>query len=238
MLGLRASDAVIGWVSGVLAMAFVAVPAAFCAGPPIDWIGLNTFGHYAQTYSPIYGSGLLVIGEADVYHLHDGTQWDSGAGSGIGSSAIKSSISTQGTQIEYTLNLPVKSLVFSRIDYDSGEHSSYGERVSSAPLVLRATSGSKTANLSGYAALTVNEPANYNDDRFSYFNAPIGWLVPFDVTYTLTGTRTWSSTTMDNNFDYNLAGVLDFRNAIIPEPWFLPYHGFALLLMGAMRRRR
>lgn len=227
------------WISGILVLAVVlgASRAALCAGPPIDWIDLNTFGHYSQTYSPT-GTGLMVIGEADWYHLHDGSSWDSGAGSVGNYFTKKVSTSTSGAEIEYALDRPVGSLVFFRIDYNAGDHSSYGQLVSSAPLVLRASNGSKTARLTGYALLTVNEPANYTDDRFSYFNAPIGSLVPFDVTYTLTGSQTWSPTTMDGTFSYNLAGKLDFREAIVPEPWAqFSIPAAALVLLPLARRR-
>ena len=240
MSRLRASSGSMCRLSYVVAMVFVGSTSALAAGPPIDRIELKPTARFGLEYysAAPYGSGLMVIGHADVYHLHDGSIWLSGAGSTAAYYTKMSSVSTHDSEIEFGLDHPIGSLVFFRIDYNGGEHSSYGQLVSSGPLVLRATNGSTTATLSGYATLTANEPANITDDRFSYFNAPTGWWVPFELTYTLANGLTWSPTTMDGIFSYYLTGELNFTNAIVPEPWFLPCQGAMLVLMGMMRRRR
>jgi hypothetical protein len=231
------------FISAVVALVSLALFAARAdaAGSPIDWFTLNTFGGYSETYSatsPFSNSGLLLLGEPEVYHLHNGATWGSGAGSFSSVYAKKTSIAVNGSQIAYTLDLPVGSTIFSATDYDSGNDSSNGRLVSTEPLVLRATSGSKTAILSGFGQLTFNDYSNYTDDRFHFFNAPVGSLVPFNVTYTLNGAPTWQTNTMDGTFDYNLAGTVDFRNAITPEPAGLALGIMLLTPVLCGRRRR
>jgi len=211
---------------------------AWATSPDIDWMDLNTFGHYSQSYDPNGFYGLEVIGEADYYHLHNGTGWASGAGSGGSYFAKRASVSVSGSQISYTLDLAPGSMVFNRIDYDSGDHSSNGQLVSVDALVLRATNGSSTAVLSGYARPTYNDYANYHDDRFNFFAAPVGSLVPFSVNYTLTNNAHWTPTTMDSTFSYNLAGTLDFRSAIVPEPAAVAALGLLSCASIIPRRRR
>ena len=224
-------------LSGVVAALFSFSPRpAIAAGSPIDRIDLSTIFGYANTYGS--ANGLLVIGVPEDYHLDDGTSWESGAGGAGEDFAKKSAVAVSGDDIDFTLDMPVGSLVYLRIDYDSGKNSSNGQLVSSAPLVLHATIGSPVATLSGYAVLTVDQYANYSDDRFHFFNAPIGSLVPFDLTYTLVG-GTWTPTTMDGSFDYTMEGTLDFTAAIVPEPSSACLLICALpLLAWKLRRRR
>jgi hypothetical protein len=225
-----------GWVMIMVLAAMVATPRrAAAAGSPIDWIELNTFGGYTESYIPT-GSGMFVLGEADIYHLHNGTAWDSGAGSVGNYYSPVASVTTSGSEIRYTLALPVGSLIYSRTDYDGGLHSSNGKLVSTDPIVLRATQGAKTAKLTGYAKLTFDQYANYTDDRYHFFNAPVGSLVPFDVTYTITSAHTWQPNLMDGSFSYKIAGTLDFANAITPEPTGAA--GLALLAGPLLCRRR
>jgi hypothetical protein len=206
-------------------------------GSPIDSIDLSTIFGYADTYSNSPGGGLLVIGDPATYHLHDGRAWGSGAG-GIGETySQKSSVSTSGSNITYLLDLLTGSQVYYRVDYDGGGDSSNGSLASTSQLALHAIAGSKTATLDGYARITMDEPANYNDDRFHYFNAPVDALVPFHLTYTL-ASGTWQTNTMDSSFTYNMNGKLDFTQALVPEPGAGCVMLSPLVLALARRRRR
>ena len=206
------------------------------AGLPIASIDLNYFGHYNAAIDNPRFNGLEVIGEADVYHLTDGTTWSNGAGS-IGDTYSKvSSVAVSGSQIAYALDLPIGSQIYLRVDYDNGSNSSWGRLVSTDTLVLHATLGSSTATLAGYGRITLDQYANYTDDRFHFFDAPIGNLVPFSVTYTL-DFQTWTPTTLNGSFTYSLAGTLDFTNSI-PEPSTLVLFALGLGGLVAMRWRR
>jgi hypothetical protein len=206
----------------------------FGAGSPIDSIDLtSSVGPSLETYQPT--QGILVIGNPLTYHLHDGTQWSAGAGT-IGIFHSKPiSVSTIGSEIDFLLDWPIGNEVYLRTDYDAGSNSSNGALVSTDVLTLRVTSGSPSAILSGFARISYDAPANYTDDRFHYFNAPDGSLVPFSVTYTLKN-LTWSTSTMNNSFMYSMSGTLDFT-AAVPEPStiaLLTLGGLGLLARGGL----
>ena len=211
----------------------LSTPRVFGQGAPIDSISLSTLYGYTENYSPV--SGLEVLGWPQFFYLQGGGGWPFGAGTTQVNSGVQTSVSVAGSLISYSLSPPPGSLIYSHTDYDNGSASTNGQLVSTAPLTLTAYSGSDTATLTGYAMITVDQPANYGGDLFHYFDAPIGAYVPFSLTYTLTS-GTWSPTTMASNFSYNLSGTLDFTKAV-PEPSssLIPVSAVAL---ASFRRRR
>jgi hypothetical protein len=189
-------------------------PRIFAAGVPIESISLGTLDGYSVTASP--DSGIEALGFPEFFTFVGGGGWESGAGSTTVNYAAETAVSVNGSLMSYVLSTPPGSLIYSETDYDLGSNSSNGQLVSTAPLILNAYVGSTTATLDGYAMISVDTPANYSDDRFHYFDAPIGAFVPFSLTYTLTS-GTWTPTIMDSPFSYNMSGTLDFSDAV-PEP--------------------
>ena len=212
------------------AVLYAASPAAH--GALINRMDVDTFDRYPTRFDP--GNNLLVLGEADTYHLDDGSHWESGAGWHPTSSSAPGAVSLDGTTVQYQLALPPGEIIFQNTDYNFGSHSAQGVLVSTAPLVLTATVGSKVATLSGFAEIASNDITHYGLPRFNYYAAAVGDWVPFDVSYTLLDGKTWDVDTFNSSFRYNFAGVVDFSQAV-PEPATL-----SLLALGglAMLRRR
>jgi len=189
------------------------------AGPTIDVAQMTPFGGYTQGYDPsdsgIYGE-LQILGEEIVYHLSDGTQWESGAGSSYSVYAGLDHIDTTPNLIRYMLDLPTGARIFEQTNFDSGDHSAQGKLVSTAPLMLEAIPGTSIATMNGYALLVSNEMTGYGKPRFNFFSAAVGEWVPFHATYTLQD-ATWNVNTFETSFQYGLISTLDFAHAI-PEP--------------------
>lgn len=201
----------------------------------IDRVNVNTY--YASPFNasnPSLEIPSSVPGA--LYVLSDGSGWSSGAGSYATYSLTgRPSVTTDGSTVRYTFDLPIGSPIYYRIDYDSGDHSSQGTLVSTAPLVLTATINSGVATLSGYARVQDNSATWYGEPRFNYFTAPVNSRVPFTISYTLSGS-TWTTSTFSSNFNYSASGAYYMANFIIPEP-----SSAALGLAGTaivLRRRR
>jgi len=180
---------------------------------------MNTRSTYYETYQP--AAGLPLFTSASTYELSDGSSWASGAGVFTRTSGWRSSVTTVGNVIRFTLSPPVDGVLYRQVDYDYGDHSAQGTLGVSGALVLEAVQGAATAVLRGEAELLSNDSTSYGD-RFNYYSAPVGTFVPFEITYTLVGS-TWSRTTLDADFGFTSEGRVDFTAAR-----FLPLVGLEL----------
>jgi hypothetical protein len=166
-----------------------------------------TFGSYAP------GGTLTLLGSADVYHLSDATSWTSGAGSYVAHWSQLVGVEVDGATIRYVLSPPEVGLLYEQTDYDSGDHSSQGKLGAAGPLVIEAQAGSTTAVLHGEALVVSNDATWYGEPRFNYFSAIVGSVVPFELTYTISG-DTWQADTFTRPFTYTSAGSVDFVHPV------------------------
>jgi outer membrane protein assembly factor BamB len=178
----------------------------------IDWMTTGPSG----SYSP--GGTITLLGSADVYHLSDGSSWQSGAGSYRSHWSQLVSVDVDGATIRYVLSPPEVGLLYEQTDYDFGDHSSQGTLGAAGPLVIEAEAGSTTAVLRGEARVVSNDPTWYGEPRFNYFSAIVGSVVPFEVVYTIQG-GTWQADTFTKSFSYVGTGTVDFAHPIsTPRP--------------------
>ncbi len=191
------------------------LPAGGASTPTPATIDRMTTRTFFGSYSP--GWPLELLGSADVYHLSDGTQWSSGAGSYYNHGSSLSSVDVSGTTIRYTLSPPTVGLIYEQTDYDSGDHSAQGSLGPSGPLVLEAQVGSTTAVLRGHAVVVSNDPTWYGEPRFNYYTAIVGSVVPFEITYTRT-VGTWTPAAFGAAFDYTSTGWVDFAHPVSTPP--------------------
>ncbi len=170
-----------------------------------------TFGStYLDNYSPI--DGFVIFGPAKRYYLSNGNDWRSGAGSHYRARAKFDRSEIDGSTIRYYFDPPDEGFLYKQTDYNSGDHSSNGSLGAAGPLVIEAEIGSSTGMMSGDVSILSNIPANYSEPRFNYFSAPMGAIVPFNVTFTLGRGSIFSETTFDSAFSYSNDGVVDFTD--------------------------
>jgi hypothetical protein len=201
---------------GFLLLLATWVSAHSLTAATIDTILLSNFGGYSDTYTPGTFS-FNAPSEPLSYQLSDGTSWQSGAGSFGWGHAMFSSVSLSGSTLSYTLatNSPVAEMF---TDFDGGNHSAQGQFDFASPLILQATLGSNTATLSGELQVISNDITWYGEPRFNYFTAPVGAIVPFQMTYRLTS-GAWELNTFDSSFNYFATGSIDIASsASTPEP--------------------
>jgi len=184
-------------------------PAPQLTSPPtID--RMTTSGGYYQTFQP--GAAVGVLGSAVTYYLNNGSSWQSGAGTYRLFEPMVDHVEVSGQTIRYVLGPPPNGLLYDQTDFDSGDHSSQGSLGASGALVIETVAGATTAVLRGRAEILSNDPTYYGD-RFNYFSAPVGAIVPFEVTYTLYN-ATWTQDTFSTSFYYSYSGVVDFAHPI------------------------
>ena len=171
---------------------------------------MTTTGGYYGYFQP--GGMVGLLGSASTYYLSDGTSWSSGAGSYRLAQSALDHVESSGQTIRYVLTGPLDGILYQQTDFDNGDHSSQGTLGVAGPLVIEAVAGSTTAVLRGQAEIRSND-ATYYGDRFNFFSAPVGAIVPFEVTYTLSGT-TWSQDTFSGSFTYVHWGQVDFAHPI------------------------
>lgn len=170
------------------------------------------------SWSRAAGDPIPVIGSANVYSLSDGSSWTSGAGSSFLHPASLDHVEVSGTTIRYVLKPDSSGWIYQQTDYDSGDHSAQGTLGSSGALVIEAQAGSTTAVLHGQALLVSNDATAYGD-RFNYYTAIVGSVLPLEVVYTLQGGSTWTADAFSRPFSFTLAGSVDFAHPIsAPRP--------------------
>jgi outer membrane protein assembly factor BamB len=173
----------------------------------IDLMTTRSFG----SYSP--GGNLTLLGSADVYHLSNSTDWQSGAGTYYQHWSQLVRVEVSGPTIRYVLSPPELGLLYEQTDFDGGDHSSQGKLGAVSELVIEAQAGSTTAVLSGQARVVSNDTTSYGEPRFNYFSAVTGSVVPFELVYTL-ASGTWQPDTFTQPFSYSSSGSVDFAHPV------------------------
>ncbi|MCO7224553.1 hypothetical protein [Pleionea sp. CnH1-48] len=202
----------------------------------INQMSTGSFGGYSQTYGQ-HNRTLMVLGQADDYMLDDGSSWSSGAGWHPTQYADVESIFIEDNIINYVLDMNVGSVLFQNTDYDSGQHSAQGVLTTVDQLILQAELGSTTATISGYAQIDSNDATWYGEPRFNYYAADVGELVAFSVTYNLLNGFTWNESIFNDQFRYNINGMVDFTDTLsVSEPAGLLL--FLSAAVGWLYRRR
>jgi PQQ-like domain len=176
--------------------------------PTIDRMTTAADYGYPESHDP--GGALVSLGSAVEYFLSDGSTWQSGAGSYQVYQVSLDHVEVSGDTVRYVLVNP--GPMYQQTDFDSGDHSAQGSLAAQGSLVLEATIGSATAVLHGGARIVSND-STYYGDRFNFYSAPVGSVVPFEVTYTLVNT-TWAADSFDQTFDYTESGSVDFAHPI------------------------
>lgn len=177
---------------------------------------------YSQTHAP--GAAIYVLGSAATYFLSDGSQWSSGAGSYHAYSISLDHVETSGDTIRYVMVNP--GSIYQQTDYNSGDHSAQGTLAAHGSVVLETTIGSNIAVLRGSARVVNNDATSYGD-RFNYYTAVVGSVVPFQVTYTL-ASGTWDPEIFGRTFSYGAVGWVDFAHPIsLPQLQGLAINGSA-----------
>jgi hypothetical protein len=203
---------------------------AFGGGSPtIDY--MTTWWPPSSTYYLGGDPYMYMLGSAKSYYLSDGTSWQSGAGSVYISKPTLNHTEISGTNISYFFNAPFNNILYRQTDYDGiGNHSAQGTLAPAGPLVIQATIGSNTGVMIGQALLVSNDTTS--EPGFNYYSAPVGSIVPFEVTYTLLNGTVFNQSLFNSTFVYRYEGLVDFSH-FTPEPATL-----LLLGLGAVMLRR
>lgn len=214
-------------------IAFSSPITSLTTNPTIDQMMVEDLW---RTYFTSQEPALFLIQKPTKYILSDGSSWLSDAGVGQQYTTRVSQVTIQGDTIVYTMDRPIGAPLFGWTDYDAGDHQAQGMLAATAPLLLTADIGSPVATLSGYAEIVSNEPTAWGEDEFNYYSASIGDWVPFYLSYTLHNGFLWEPETFNNQFDYDVRGVVDFE-AAIPEPTTALQLAIGTSLLGLRRQR-
>jgi outer membrane protein assembly factor BamB len=158
--------------------------------------------------------GLPLFSSSVDYTLNDGSTWNSGAGSFYVGRAHLGHVEVVGSTIRYHLQPPADGIFFSQTDFNAGDHSAQGTLALAGPLVLEGESGSPIGILRGEVELVSNDATWYGEPRFHYYSAPVGAVLPFELTCTLAGGAGWSPTTFDGDFTCSIEGSVDFASPV------------------------
>jgi outer membrane protein assembly factor BamB len=157
------------------------------------------------------GGPLTLVGYADTYSLSDGSNWSSGAGSISFYAAPLDHVEVSGTTLRYVLAAPDGGLIYRQSDFDSGDHSAQGALGAAGALVVEAETGSTTAVLRGNALVVANDATSV--PQFNYYTAPVGSVVPFEISYTMQS-GTWTADAFSRSFSYSVTGFVDFAHPV------------------------
>jgi len=201
-------------------------------------------------YSGSHGAGgpIALIGPAVTYELSDGSQWTSGAGTFSLYSSQLDHVEVSGSTLRYVLVPPPAGSIYEQTDFDAGNHSAQGRLAPSGELVLEAQEGSATAVLHGNALIATNDATAFGD-RFHYYDAVVGSVVPFEMTFTMSG-GTWAADSFSQAFSYSISGFVDFAQPVsvpglaalrisgppqVPDDFAVPYAATARFDNGVER---
>lgn len=194
------------------------------------------------------GGPIALVGHAVAYELSDGSQWTSGAGTFFLYSAQLDHVDVSGTALRYVLTPPPAGSIYEQTDFDAGDHSAQGRLAPAGELVLEAETGSSTAVLRGNALIASNDATSYGD-RFHYYDAVVGSVVPFEMVFTMSG-GTWAADSFSQGFSYSISGFVDFANPVsspalvalritgppqVPDEFTAPYAATARFENGVER---
>ena len=184
----------------------------------IDRVSIATYGYHSQSYDTDGFSfeQKLMLGDPDIYHLSDGSTWDSGVGTFYSYEASLNSVLENAGKVVYVFDAPADGRLWDYTDYNSGNHSSKGIlSLVDDSLFLVAEKDSNTATLRGFLEVTSNSYSSYADSRFNFYTAEVGLRIPFAINYVLVGDNTWTANIFDSEFTYSLNGSIDFTEALI-----------------------
>jgi hypothetical protein len=217
--------------------AAAAAGRAHAAAP--ETIDRMTVGHWPFTTTLSGGGQIELTSFPRTYTLSNGSKWDSGAGSfGMATGTVLSE-SVVGSTVRYEMKASgTPPYLLNYTDFDSGDHSAAGRLEPWGPMTLVATVGSRTGTINGWALVASNTETYYGD-KFNHFSAPVGSIVPFTLTYTLSSPATWQPGIFDGGFRYRTDGEFRFNEfQAVPEPVALPLVATAAGMMLVRRGRR
>jgi hypothetical protein len=198
----------------------------------IDKINISTVAGYGDTHYP--GSAFdrfSILGAAYSYELSDGQIRASGAGWIPYTNGTISAISVNNGIVNYefgSVNNWAKGA--GTIFYSIGQVWcpscnepgtglwTEAQLAPVSPIVLSAKLGSNTATLTGTAKIVASDPNSWGGGvaNFIGLSSPVGAVVTYSATYTLTDGSTWDVGAFGRQFDYNVFGAIQL--APVPEP--------------------
>lgn len=201
----------------IIVVSAVSVFAASAVGQSQTIDRMTTNG--VESYDPGgFFNFFNPVGDNDIYHMSDGTTWNSGAGSFVRSHFAFSSVSTVSGNLVFQMrNILPNNLLTEYIDYNSGSFSSATSLGSVGVMQIIADPGTRDAVLNGFAIVNSDSPVNYPPPRYKYLTSPLGSRIPFTAQYRLRNT-TWDESIFDRSFEYQVAGELFFDRWFVPEP--------------------
>ncbi|MBN2024138.1 MAG: hypothetical protein JW809_15245 [Pirellulales bacterium] len=216
-----------------MVVSFAAANAVAMPNPTVDRM---TFHYASWQYNPNPGN-MLLLHFPETFFLADGTSWNAGAGVFQGGPSVLADQSVVGDTIRYTMELAEgKTYLTQYKTFDVPKYYSAGTLAPYGPMVIEATIGSATAALDGYVLIESNHPDVGWPDRFNYYSAEVGQIVPFTATYTLLNGQTWDTGIFGRAFRYQLEATVDFTSPV-PEPSAVA-GALGLLAFGALRFAR
>lgn len=215
----------------ILAIAALFLVPAWSGAATIDRM---TFGDLGGSSTYNVASGFAVTPWRSQFFRSDGIVVPWGAGvTGTGRFALLSA-TVDGGNYRYEFDPASALFLMDYTDFSFGDYGSTGTLVAAGPLVVTAVIGSNVATLDGLALIAANG-LGYPEPRGALYSAPVGSIVPLQMTYRLVS-GTWGIDTFDATFSYRSAGAIDFAPVPLPAAAWL--FGGALGLLGAIRRRR
>jgi hypothetical protein len=193
----------------VLWLCFLGAGSAHCQASYRSIDAMAVASGYVWVHQP--GEPFTVGGIAQTYFMSDGSTYASGAGASRPIRATFERVERSGSVLRYFFLLPPDGIIFSQ--RDSGvAYASNGTLALEGDLVLEATEGSTTAVMRGAAKVVMNEPPDDPAPHFVYYGAPIGAVVPFELTYTFAYNGQWTERTFEEVFTYGCVGRIDLAH--------------------------
>ncbi len=162
-------------------------------------------------------AGFRITPWRDRFFRSDGIVYPWGAGSTLIGAFRLISVTTVDDSIFFTFDSSSAEYLMKYTDFSFGDYGSTGTILPYQDLVLIAERGGTRASISG-EALIGESGTGYSPPRGALYTAPVGSVIPFNVTYELIG-DTWDESQFDTPFSYRSSGEFDFKNfRFVPEP--------------------
>ncbi|RZJ12666.1 MAG: PEP-CTERM sorting domain-containing protein [Rubrivivax sp.] len=232
------------WISA----AALSVAATGASAATIDRMTTGAWETFNRPYQP---TGTIVIfGRAQAYELTDGSTWWAGAGWAPYTYATVSDVSVNATELSFVLTnirqqgtMDPSNLLFTHIDFNSGDHSAMGELAAPESLTITATQGSAIGVMRGYSKILSNPLTWYGEPRFNYYSASVGSEVYFEQQFQLLNATFQPELFVSGapEIEYTVQGFVDFKKvAPVPEPGstLLIGVGLGALAIRVTHRRR
>lgn len=173
-----------------------------------------------------------------IYHLTDGTTWQSGAGSFPSVDFRVQSLTLNGNNLVYDFGFSAGDVALTATDFGFGSNQANYSLSFVGPVFMTAAVGSTTGLISGNLLLTFDSPVNYwwVTAPFSPFDVNVGDVIPFNSQVGLLN-DTFTSHLLTDDFEYTFSGTI---GSPIPEPnisLVLPVFLLSALLIQFVKRR-